>query len=89
MTGTNVGGIIFSGGEFLFIILQGGVDMATSTIVEKISINNPKVMEEYVAAMEDSANSPVTRKEQKIKQITDPAELKQIMLRGIGKWGKK
>lgn len=64
--------------------------MATSTIVEKIRVNNPKVIEEYVAAMEASANTPIkTRKGASVKQVTDPAELKKIMMRGIEKWGKK
>ena len=72
------------------IILEGGVIMATSSIVEKIRVNNPKVIEEYVAAMEASANTPIVRKEQKAaKKVSDPAELKKVMLRGIEKWGKK
>ena len=64
--------------------------MATSTIVEKIRVNNPKVIEEYVTVMETAANAPIeTRKVTAAKQVTDPAELKQIMIRGIEKWGKK
>ena len=64
--------------------------MATSSFVEKIRVNNPKVMEEYVAAMESAANSPVPqRTEKKIKEISDPQELKGLMLKGIEKWGKK
>ncbi len=64
--------------------------MATSTIVEKIRVNNPKVIEEYAATMEASANTPIeARKTAVAKQATDPAELKQIMMRGVAKWGKK
>ena len=64
--------------------------MATSTIIEKIRVNNPKVIEKYAAAMEASANTPIeARKTAAAKQVTDPAELKQIMLRGVAKWGKK
>jgi hypothetical protein len=64
--------------------------MATSTIVEKIRVNNPKVMEEYVAAMESAANAPIeSRKPTSAKKVTDPAELRKIMMRGIEKWGKK
>ncbi len=64
--------------------------MATSTIVEKIRVNNPKVIEEYVAAMEASASTPIeSRKPAAAKQVTDPAELRKIMMRGIEKWGKK
>ncbi len=64
--------------------------MATSSIVEKIRVNNPKVIEEYVAAMEASANTPIVQmKKRTAKTVSDPAELKKVMLRGIEKWGKK
>ena len=64
--------------------------MATSSFVERITVNNPKFMEEYVAAMESAANAPVVRRpERKTKEIKDPEELKKLMLRGIEKWGKK
>ena len=64
--------------------------MATSSFVERIRVNNPKVMEEYVAAMESAANSPVvSRPKKKANEIKDPQELKKLMLRGIEKWGKK
>lgn len=68
----------------------GGANMATSSFVERIRVNNPKVMEEYVAAMESAANAPVVqRPEKKAKEIKDPQELKKLMLKGIEKWGKK
>lgn len=64
--------------------------MATSSFVERIRVNNPKVMEEYVAAMESAANAPIVKKqEKKAKEISDPKELKGLMLKGIEKWGKK
>ena len=64
--------------------------MATSSIMEKIRVNNPKVIEEYVAAMEASANTSISCRGQNMtKKVSDPAELKKIMLRGIEKWGKK
>ena len=64
--------------------------MATSSIVETIRVNNPKVIEEYVAAIENSAEAPVTcSKESAAKKITDPKELKKIMLCGIENRGKK
>ncbi len=64
--------------------------MATSSIVERIRVNNPKVIEEYVAAMEASANTQIAFKEESLaKRITDPKELQNMMLRGIEKWGKK
>ena len=64
--------------------------MATSSFVERIRVNNPKVMEEYVAAMETAANAPVAqRPEKRAKEIKDPQELKKLMLKGIEKWEKK
>ena len=64
--------------------------MATSTIVEKIRVNNPKVIEEYVAAMEASADTPIEiEKPSAARQVTDPAELRRIMMRGIEKWRTK
>ncbi len=64
--------------------------MATSSFVERIRVNNPKVMEEYVAAMESAANAPVMQRAEKtIKEIKNPQELKKLMLKGIEKWGKK
>ncbi len=64
--------------------------MATSSIIEDIKINNPKVMEEYVAALEAAEKAPIVPvQELAARRITDPAELKKIMLRGIEKWGKK
>ena len=63
--------------------------MATSSIVEKIRVNNPKVIEEYVAAMEASAQAPIVHKQPTAKKISDPEALKKTMLRGIEKWGKK
>ena len=68
----------------------GGEYMATSSFVERIRVNNPKVMEEYVAAMESAANAPVMQRAEKtVKEIKDPQELKKLMLKGIEKWGKK
>lgn len=64
--------------------------MATSSIIENIKVNNPRVIEEYLAAMEKAASEPIAeKKESGTVRITDPAELKKIMLRGIEKWGKK
>ena len=33
--------------------------MATSSIIENIRVNNPKAVEEFVAAMEASAKKPI------------------------------
>ena len=64
--------------------------MATSSIVENIEVNNPKVMEEYVAVLEAAENAPVTPLAQPTaRRITDPDELKKLMLQGLEKWGNK
>lgn len=64
--------------------------MATSSFVEKIRVNNPKVMVEYVAALEAAEKAPVMPITKPFaRRISDPAEMKSIMLRGIEKWGKK
>ena len=64
--------------------------MAISSIIENIQVNNPKVMEEYVAAVEKAAASPVEKKKDRIaREISNPDELKNLMLRGIEKWGKQ
>ena len=51
--------------------------MATSSFVDRIRINNPKVMEEYVAAMEASAKEPLKHRteDQRSGAITDSARI--------------
>lgn len=63
--------------------------MATSSFVEKIRVNNPKAIVEYAAALEAAERAPVTpMPEPTAKRITDPVEMKSILLRGIEKWGR-
>lgn len=64
--------------------------MAVSSFVEKIRLNNPKVMMDYVAALEAAEKEPIIpMKESTIREVKDSEELKKIMLRGIEKWGKE
>ena len=64
--------------------------MATSSFVEKIRVNNPKAMVEYVAALDAAEKATITpMSEPTAKRVTDPAEIRAIMLRGIENWGKK
>ena len=64
--------------------------MATSSFVEKIRVNNPKVLVEYVAALEAAERAPVTpMAEPAARRITDPEELRAVLLRGIENWGKQ
>ena len=63
--------------------------MATSSIIENISVNNPKVMEQYAEAMEKAEKSTVTRMaEPTAKVVTAPEEMRNLMLQGIKKWSK-
>ena len=63
--------------------------MPTSSIFEPITIDNPKVMIEYVAALERAENAPVApRRKPHAEEIRDPKVLKELMLKGIEKWGK-
>lgn len=63
--------------------------MATSSILDHITINNSKVIEDYVNSMEEAVNKPVSHEDSDIKFETDPNVLKELMLKGIEKWGKK
>lgn len=64
--------------------------MATSTMIENIKVNNPMLLEEYVAALEASETAPIAPAQEPVaRRITDSAELRDVMLRGIEKWGKK
>lgn len=61
--------------------------MATSSIVEKIRVNNPKVLEEYVASLESSANTSQAASKRKTGavRLTDPDEMKKVIKKGIRK----
>lgn len=64
--------------------------MATSTLTDNLFVNNPKVLEEWVKAMEKGANEPPAKDDTPIiEEITDPEEIRRVMQRGIEKWGKK
>ena len=64
--------------------------MATSSIIENIQINNPKVMEDYISAIERAESAPIeTNKTRIAREIRDPDEIKKILERGIEKWGRK
>ena len=64
--------------------------MATSSIIDNIRINNPKVMEKYAEAMEAAEKEPITPMvKPAARKITDPTEMEAILLRGIEEWGRK
>ncbi len=64
--------------------------MATSSIIDHIRINNPKVMEAYVEAVEKAERAPIIPQKKPIaREIADPEEMRAFLLRGIEKWGNK
>lgn len=64
--------------------------MATSSILENITVNNPRVIEEFLDAMEKSTDSPQTRRaHSETKFITDPNQIKEIMTKSIRNRGNK
>lgn len=64
--------------------------MATSSIIEDIRVNNPKAIEDYVEAMETSAQDfrPRTPDEQSTV-VSDPERIKNFVQRCLAKRGKK
>ena len=64
--------------------------MATSSFVEKIRVNNSKVLEDYVVAMETAIESPVIIKsKRKAVIIKNSQEARELMLKGIMNGKKK
>lgn len=64
--------------------------MATSSIIENIRVNNPKVLEEYVDAMEERAKNHHPRTEnEKSGVITDRERTRQFMAKVFAKRGTK
>ena len=58
--------------------------MATSSIIDNIRINNPKVMEAWLDALEASEKNelPLEKYETKAKYVTDPEEMQAIIMSG-------
>lgn len=62
--------------------------MATSSIIENIRVNNPKVLEEYVDAMDEHANNRNRRTDdEKSGVVTDPERTKKFMAKVLAKKG--
>ena len=58
--------------------------MATSSILDNIEVNNPRVIEEFLDAMEKSANSPRHRRaHSETAFLKDPDQIRDIMAKGI------
>ena len=63
--------------------------MATSSIIENIRVNNPRVLEEWVNAMEAEAKEPgKTRTEEDHSSVlTDEVEIKEFMQKALSRHG--
>ena len=63
--------------------------MATSSILETIRVNNPKAVEEFVAAMEASAEKPIRESAlNRSTVVTDPERLRNVVTKGLKNRGK-
>lgn len=58
--------------------------MATSSITENIRVNNPKVIEEFLDAMEELEKNPHPKTEaDKSHVVTDPERIKSFMEKAL------
>jgi hypothetical protein len=66
--------------------------MATSSLLERIRVNNPKAVEEFVTAMELSAKkgTPPRTDDQRSGVVTDSKRIRSFMAKALqNKSGKK
>lgn len=65
--------------------------MATSSILENIRVNNPKAVEEFVAAMEASAKKPPQPRtdDQRSGVCSDPDRMRSFMAKALQNRGAK
>ena len=65
--------------------------MATSSLLEHIRVNNPKAVEEFVAAMEASAKEPLKPRteDQRSGVVNDPERLRSFMNRALQNRGAR
>ena len=64
--------------------------MATSSIIENICVNNPKVLEEYVDAMREHAkNRHLRTQDEKSGVVTDRERSKVFIAKVLAKKGIK
>lgn len=63
--------------------------MATSSLLEHIRVNNPKAVEEFVAAMEASAKAPLKPRTENERSgvVTDPERIRSFMAKALQKRG--
>ena len=64
--------------------------MATSSIIENIRVNNPKVLEEYVESMEKHANAVHFRMdEERSGVVVDKERTRSFMAKVLAKKGHR
>ena len=63
--------------------------MATSSIIENIRVNNPQVLEEYIAFMETSASSPLQprKDDERSDVVTDSSRIRNFVRKALEKKG--
>ena len=68
--------------------MNGGENVATSSIIENIRVNNPKVLEEYVNAMEDHVRNYHPRTEDEMSGVvTDSERTRRFMAKVLARRG--
>ena len=66
-------------------IKQGGISMPTSSITRNFVIAGKDKVEAFVNALEESAKANVPLREVSARQLTDPKEIKALMMKKLYK----
>ena len=62
--------------------------MATSSIIENIRVNNPRVLEEWIVTIEESAKNYKARSDaERSRVVTDKEETKAFIKKALAKKG--
>lgn len=63
------------------VSVKGGMDMATCSIFDDITINNPDFVDFYIEGMEAYEKAPYKPRteDQKSNCVTDPAKIRRII----------
>ena len=62
-------------------IKQGGISMPTSSITRNFVITGKDKVEAFANALEESAKADVPLREVSARQLTDPKEIKALMMK--------
>lgn len=67
--------------------------MAISSFFDRIVVNNPQLLVDYVNYMEELEKNPHAHDSDigyvPYRYVTDPKEMDEILRKGIERWGKK